>query len=285
MPVVDPSHAEQGSTVRIPFLTLLAGTPVVPISPFAVEVYQGQDETGTLVVSLSPVVDDVGRFHVDWPVGNAQAVGIYAAYVNAEVAVATFFVDRIRFEVKGFGTYTTVAGQAVGFPTTPGQISAARNIEIFVQLVRTILRDHPQLNRLTEGRETSDGEIRIAMVMAMSLYNATPPPIAKVEFGSFPSIGMLVIGTIGWILASSGLLRLRNNLQYTDAGVTVDPENAALYLQAQNVWQGAYTQWVKEFKMAKNVSDAFGSTPTGLNSEYFFLSEFLGGSGVIGGVG
>ena len=288
--IVDLQHAEQGTTLRIPFVTLLSGSPTDPTTePFSIEIFEGQDETGVLTETLTSVKDATGKFHVDWDIPRAQPVGFYATFVNEEVDTgpSVVFTDRIRFEVHAEGTFTpsTSAAEVVSDTATAvAQISKARDIDTMVQLVRMILRDHPQLNRLTTGRETGDGEILAYINLVISEYNSTPPPIARVSFFTFPSISYMIVGVIGWALSSSLLLRARNHLQYTDSGVSVDTENMAGYMQLSNVWLNAYKQWVGDFKRSKNLSDAYGSSPTGIHSEYFLLASLLGDSSY-GGAG
>jgi hypothetical protein len=197
-------------------------------------------------------------------------------------------VDSISFEVFASGHFAQQQAEAFDAAQAVSDVkrlSQSKNEEAFTALVRTILRDHPELNRLTLGRETSDGEIKIAAAMAISMYNTTPPIFTtETTFSKFPSIAWLVIGTIGWVINSSYILRQRNNLPYSDGGITVDTENVAGYGQLAQSWWGNYLQWIPNFKVAQNLNNAFGNSPTGNHSEYFLLSSLLGDSSY-GGAG
>ena len=93
----------------------------------------------------------------------------------------------------------------------------------FINLVRAKMRDFPELNRLIAGQETSDRMIALAAMEAIDDYNTTPPLLGAVGFDNFPSISLLVNGTIICILESVGILQVRNHLSYTDGqGVQIN---------------------------------------------------------------
>ena len=54
-----------------------------------------------------------------------------------------------------------------------------------IGLVRAKLRDYPELNRLIEGRETSDREIAFAIMETIDDFNTTPPLIQNFNLESF----------------------------------------------------------------------------------------------------
>ena len=84
----------------------------------------------------------------------------------------------------------------------------------FIKLVRLFLRDIDELNRTHEGEETDDRLIALCVYMTIDDYN-TAPPVATgnaVTFQTFPSLWMLLLGTVSKVLLSSLLLRIRNFL-------------------------------------------------------------------------
>ena len=56
--------------------------------------------------------------------------------------------------------------------TLPGMTQTTRD---FIQAVRIYTRDHPQLNRILKGEESSDRMIAWALVDALSDFNGSPP--------------------------------------------------------------------------------------------------------------
>lgn len=285
MATVDLEHAEQGKTVRIPFIVLnSAGVPFDPFTtsnPFTVTIVNPTVPVGVVTVLTPVLTDTVGKFFVEWSIPLSQADGFYRADILADNGGGPgSYSDEIVFQVHRAGTFSS-SSATLSIPdtiTTTQRISASRSEDHFVALVRTILRDHPQLNRLTKGRETSDGEIKIAMHMAISMYDSTPPVFVggASTFTTFPSVGWLVIGTIGWVLNSSWILRQRNNLIYSDGGVSVDSENVASWGGIVQLWWGNYLSWIPQYKVAKNLNDAFGYSPTGVHTEYALLSHLMG---------
>lgn len=272
---VSYTEAEQGQTIRIPVVVLLAGVPATPTS-ISIEIRDVA--TSSLVATLTAVSNgNVGGYYGDWDIPALQALGYY----RAVFVVVGGAADSLTFEVRAAGSLTAQqTPQAELLTTVKNNISSASQPEIFMQLVRAIMRDHPQLNRLTKGREHSDGDIGAAMYQAMSLYNVTPPIMyTQVTFTTFPSIAMLVVGTVGWLLRSSLTLRHRNQLAYNDGGISLDTENIQGYEAQAAWWWQQYQQWITPYKTAKNLNDAWGSglTPTGNHSEYLLLAGYLGG--------
>lgn len=283
MPPVSYTQAEAGKTVRFPFVVLVAG---VPTQPTTIVVTVQDVATLTPVATLAALSDgDPGRMYADWAIPVGQTLGFYRVSFAPDVGA----VDPLTFEVRSPGTYAsaqaTVAGSLV--VQTQKLSGAVRDEAVFAALVRTILRDHAQLNRLTKGRETSDGEIMIAAALAISQFNSALPVFEyEFTFKNFPSVAWLVIGTVGWIVNSAYLLRARNYLQYTDGGGTIDTENPQMYASIAQQWWGNYLQWMTPYKTARNINMAFGVSPTGVHSEYLMLSSLIGdasysGSGML----
>jgi hypothetical protein len=270
--VVDYKYAEQGATIRFSFVVLASGVPVVPGSM----VLEVQDApTSSQVALLSAQAQgDPGKYVCTWTIPGTQALGFYRLVVTPDVGA----VDPLTFEVKARGAFVESQGfSAANTVSEVKKISDSRSEEVFVHVVRIILRDHPELNRLTAGRETSDGEIALAMFMALSVFNSVPPVFStEYTFRTFPSIGWLTIGTVGFILNSAAINRHRNFLNYADGGVTVETENPQGYMALASRWWDMYLQWAPEYKVSVNINAAFGMSPTGVHSEYFLLSTLLG---------
>lgn len=268
-----PSAVEQGQVVRFPFVVLAAGVPVVPTS-MVVEV-QDAPTLSTVALLTAVPAGDPGKYYAEWTVPANQALGYYRFVVTPS---PTGSVDPSTFEIFAKGHFQESQGfVAASAVSQVQQMSRTRNEQVFMQVVRSILRDHPQLNRLTAGRETSDGEIAMAATMAISMFNTVPPVFANAyDFRTFPSVAWLTIGTIGWVLNSAALLRHRNTLSYQDGGVNVETENAQGYTTIGQQWWGQFMAWAPEYKVSINLNLAFGTSPTGVHSEYLMLGTLLG---------
>lgn len=155
-------------------------------------------------------------------------------------------------------------------------------IGAIITLVRAKMRDYPELNRLTSGRESSDRDIALAMLLMIDQYNATPPLLDAEGIVNFPSKDLLVTGTMLQLIDGLILLKMRNQLSYSDGSTQQQTENPQLYQSYYNQQKQRYDQDKKQFKMAKNLADAM-STPQGVSSEYLAINMggFFDSSGTL----
>jgi hypothetical protein len=142
-------------------------------------------------------------------------------------------------------------------------------------LVRAKLRDYPELNRLIEGRETSDREIAFAIMEAIDDFNTTPPLIGSFSIDSFPSTSLLIRGSIINVLESVGLLQTRNQMSYSDGqGVGVGiSDKTPLLLNWIQLYQGQYEQKKFRLKQALNLNGALNGG--GVPSEYVLINGYF----------
>lgn len=147
-----------------------------------------------------------------------------------------------------------------------------KEIVAFIAMVRAKLRDFPELNRLIAGQETSDRMIALAAMEAIDDFNTTPPLIDAVTIANFPSISLLVNGTIINILESVGLLQLRNHLSYSDGqGVQVNvSDKAPQLMQWMQIFKAQYELKKSNLKKSINLSGALNGS--GIPSEYRYVN-------------
>ena len=144
-----------------------------------------------------------------------------------------------------------------------------------IALVRAKLRDFPELNRLIEGRETSDREIAFAIVDAIDDFNTTPPLLGSYTIENFPSMSLLIRGAIINVLESVGLLQTRNQMSYSDGqGVGVGiSDKTPLLLNWIQLYQGQYEQKKFRLKQALNLGNALNGS--GVPSEYVLINGYF----------
>lgn len=144
-----------------------------------------------------------------------------------------------------------------------------------IALVRAKLRDYPELNRLIEGRETSDREIAFAMMETVDDFNTTPPLIGSFTIENFPSTSLLIRGTIINVLESVGLLQTRNQMSYSDGqGVGVGiSDKTPMLLNWIQLYQGQYEQKKFRLKQALNLNGALNGG--GVPSEYVLINGYF----------
>lgn len=154
------------------------------------------------------------------------------------------------------------------------ELNAQITLRSFVNEVRDFLRDHPVLNRLIEGEETSTRLIEWALVDTVDKFNTIPPLIGTFGVESFPSRYLLKQGACSQILKSAGILQSRNQLDYSAGGVTVAHSNKTpLYQSWIQMFDSEWHQMAKQLKVSLNIENAYGR---GISSEYAFLNGFFG---------
>lgn len=141
----------------------------------------------------------------------------------------------------------------------------------FVGQVREYLRDFPEFNALLQGEETSDGLLNLCADLAADDFTHTMPPIGTFTVETFPSLYLLLLGTVIQVLRSAGILQARNNLNYSDGGLTVATSDKAQIYQAFAQWiMQEYETKKRAFKISQNARSAYG----GIHSEYSWIGAF-----------
>ena len=155
----------------------------------------------------------------------------------------------------------------------------ARTIDIdqWVAEIRDFFRDYPELNRLITGHETSDRMIKWATVDAMDEFNDTPPPLSPVyDLNGFPSRHLLRLLTIKWVLRSSAMLQARNQLSYSDGGITVAvSDKAPIYSQIMQQINSEALPLLDSTKRMLNVQEGLDAWH-GMHSDYYFIAALYG---------
>ena len=150
----------------------------------------------------------------------------------------------------------------------------------FVQTVRLFMRDHPQLNRLVKGEESSDRMIAWAVFDFLSDFAGTPPPLGYYTLeqlfeNHYQSFALR--GTVVALLQSIGILQTRNHLNFSDGGITVGvSDKTPMLMQWIRDFQGKYEQEKVQRKVSLNIAQMLGGVQ-GQHSEYLFVSNGWGG--------
>lgn len=163
--------------------------------------------------------------------------------------------------------------------STSAKASAAKGLpkELLntIALVRAKMRDFPELNRLIEGRETSDREIAFAIMECVDDFNSTPPLLGTFTIENFPSVSLLINGAIINVLASVGLLQTRNQMSYSDGqGVQVSVSDKGPQLMNwMNLFTQTYEQKKFRLKQALNLGNALNGSS--VPSEYAIINGYF----------
>lgn len=136
---------------------------------------------------------------------------------------------------------------------------APLTVDTAVNLIRRFLRDTPKLNALKRVAESDDDDIKLAINLAISDWNTTPPLIAPASLELFPSIDWLIMASAMFILQSAGVLNYRNDMPYSDNGVAFNPwSKGPQYFSTAGMWAQMVESKKRDFKYALNVASTFG---------------------------
>ena len=148
----------------------------------------------------------------------------------------------------------------------------------FVQSVRCFLRDYPELNRIVKGEEHSNRMIAFAVMDFLSDFAGSPPflgyftieDICRMHMQSFA-----IRGTCITLLQSVGMLQTRNQLSFSDGGISVGiSDKSPLLMQWIRDLKTEYEQKKSQIKISLNISQLFGTS--GVHAEYFFVNGWYG---------
>lgn len=150
------------------------------------------------------------------------------------------------------------------------------DVKRIIEWVRILLRDYPELNRLTAGYDHSDRHIYWAILSALSDWAATPPFLGQdlayiLERGWD---GLFAKGVAIELLQSLGILHTRNYLAYSDGGVNVQTENPQMLQSWLQLFKNEYEQKKSRALAAANIQMAMSGG--GVHSEYAFVNNFFG---------
>jgi hypothetical protein len=131
--------------------------------------------------------------------------------------------------------------------------------------LRLFLRDTPELNRLLLTYESDEELLTFAIEMAISDWNSTSPVMGRTTIGNYPSLYLLMHGSVIQILKTQGLYQARNELNYSAGGSSFIRANKSnYYLTWMTTFANEYALKVRNLKVQANVSRGWG----GAHSEY-----------------
>jgi hypothetical protein len=131
---------------------------------------------------------------------------------------------------------------------------------------RLYMGDLPHFNRLitsvnaSEGVETEDARVSLALRMAVVRFNAIPPPLDRVYNGdNFPNEELLIKMGVLEILRMNGLIEMRNKINFQDSNFLISLGDKA---QDYMSWISSIEQQViselAETKASINIDEAYG---------------------------
>lgn len=138
--------------------------------------------------------------------------------------------------------------------------------------VRTFMKDFVHKNRLIVGEEASDDEIILYLELAVDDFNNAHTPRTNYTLNTFPSFAILLWGAVIQALTSESLLQIRNDLSYSDGGITVALSNKApAMMQAAQGLMMNYERKVEDLKKQLNLEQGDGGVPSEYGTVEFFF--------------
>ncbi|CAL9985631.1 hypothetical protein VPHD148_0283 [Vibrio phage D148] len=129
------------------------------------------------------------------------------------------------------------------------------------QQIRDYLADSPDNNHLLDGEEFTDSRIDLAMTLAVSSYNTIPPTGGT----TIDSMGaaLLLYGTLHHLYLGQTALAARNQMSYSDGGLTIPiEERYQYYVQMADMYGNQFKTLAKEDKISRNMEAGWGSVQT-----------------------
>ena len=123
--------------------------------------------------------------------------------------------------------------------------------ELVQRFRNRILDTDPLKNILTGQLEFTPGEIQGWITEAMYDINEAEPQ-TFFELSNFPKTGLLLQGALIFMLRARGLLHLRNQVSYSDAGFSVNlDDKSSNYAQWMMQELQIYSSDKKDFKRSR----------------------------------
>lgn len=124
--------------------------------------------------------------------------------------------------------------------------------------VRTYINDFAEANLLIDGEEFSDTMIQLCIELAVTDYNQFTP-LSSFSSSTFPSKGLLLIGTLAKLYNGKAAHLARNHMSYSDGGVSIPiEERYELYKDLANSYQQQFNQSAARLKISQNMESGWG---------------------------
>lgn len=160
-------------------------------------------------------------------------------------------------------------------PEIQGIQGMSQTMRTFVQVVRSYMRDMPELNRLTAGQETGDRMIAWCVLDALSRFNGTPhfTTYSLEEVLQRNQQFLMLRLTVIAVIESVGLLQTRNHINYSDGGLNVGVNDKTPLLMNWLQYYRSFTdQLLQRVKVALNIEGILGPSNQGVHSEYWAIN-------------
>lgn len=153
-------------------------------------------------------------------------------------------------------------------PTLTGARQDSRSTLSIAEIRMTIRDTSPAGNFLIDELDFKENEIALAIRRCIDYWNeARPPVMTNMTPVSFPWRYHLSLGVVGELHHYAAINKMRNDLPYSAAGVSVqDTVRWERYKMIGDEYTAQWRQWVKEKKYEININGAFRT----MGSAYYY---------------
>lgn len=128
--------------------------------------------------------------------------------------------------------------------------------------VRQYLADSVENNHLLDAEEFTDTRINLAIKLAVDSFN-TIPPLTSTEFADIRSNSVILYGTLMHLFIGQTALSARNQMSYSDGGLTVPiEERYQFYVQMSQLYESMFKTAAKDLKVSMNLESAWSEVRT-----------------------
>ena len=129
---------------------------------------------------------------------------------------------------------------------------APTNMITLVERLRLRIYDTDPLLNILDGKlDFTDEQLQGYIIEALYDINEAEPQ-TRYKLDRFPKTSLLLDGAMIFLLQSKGLLHLRNQISYSDAGFSVNlDDKSGNYAQWMAQLASSYAMKLKEFKRAQ----------------------------------
>lgn len=146
------------------------------------------------------------------------------------------------------------------FIVTP-DLASSDGAQLTITEIRMSMRDtDPEGNFLLDQLEFTRQEIALCMRRCIDYWNETPPPVYYYKTTNFPYRYHYSRAVVAQLLLMAANNKMRNDLDYSAGGVTVqDTQTFEKYQKLGDSMWAEWRQWVKDIKYNINVMGGFSS--------------------------
>lgn len=129
---------------------------------------------------------------------------------------------------------------------------APTNLDTLVERLRNRIYDTDPLQNILSGKlDFSDKQLQGYIIEALYDINEAEPR-TRLSVDRFPKTSLLLDGAMIFLLQAKGLLHLRNQISYSDAGFSVNlDDKSGNYAQWMAQLTNTYLMKLKDFKKSQ----------------------------------